>query len=141
MRSTFMDQTVEECQGLLKKALTGNAVFSVISGLAILSANRWLVKFLGLPDKVSLVLLGVSLVVYAVLLWLNARKTKIKITGAWVAIAMDVVWVIGSYALIAIVPFSVGGKWVVALVAELVLAFAVLQWMGIRRVLKSGRYA
>ena len=136
-----MDQTVEECQGLLKKALTGNAVFSVVSGVAILFANRWLVKFLGLPDNVSLALLGISLVVYALLLWLNAQKAKIKITGAWVAIVMDVVWVIGSYALIVVVPFSVGGKWVVALVAELVLAFAVLQWMGVRRILKSRRYA
>jgi hypothetical protein len=136
-----MDQTVQECQGLLKKALTGNALFSVISGIAILIANRWLVKFLGLPDKVSLVLLGISLIVYAVLLWLNARKARIKITGAWVAIVMDVVWVVGSYALIVVVPFSVGGKWAVAVVAELVLAFAVLQWMGVRRVLKSGRYA
>jgi hypothetical protein len=136
-----MDQTGDECQGLLKKALTGNAVFSVVSGVAILFANRGLVKFLGLPDKVNLALLGISLVIYAVLLWLNARKTKIKITGARVAIVMDVVWVIGSYALIAVVPFSVGGRWVVALVAELVLAFAVLQWMGVRRILNSGRYA
>ena len=136
-----MDQTVEECQGLLRKALTGNAAFSVVSGVAILLANRWLVKFLGLPDNVSLALLGISLVVYALLLWLNAQKAKIKITGAWVAIVMDVVWVIGSYALIVVVPFSVGGKWVVALVAELVLAFAVLQWMGVRRILKSRRYA
>jgi hypothetical protein len=136
-----MDQTVQDCQGLLKKALTGNALFSVISGVAILIANRWLVKFLGLPDKVSLALVGISLVVYAALLWLSARKAKIKITDAWVAIAMDLVWVVGSYALIAVVPFSAGGKWAVALVAELVLAFAVLQWMGIRRVLKSGRYA
>jgi hypothetical protein len=136
-----MDQTVEECQGLLKKALTGNAVFSVVSGVAILFANRWLVKFLGLPDNVSLALLGISLIVYAMLLWLNARKAKIKIAGAWVAIVMDVVWVIGSYALIVVVPFSIGGKWVVALVTELVLAFAVLQWMGVRRILKSRRYA
>jgi hypothetical protein len=136
-----MDQTVEECQGLLKKALTGNALFSVVSGVAILFANRWLVKFLGLPDNVSLALLGISLVVYAMLLWLNARKAKIKIAGAWVAIVIDVVWVIGSYALIVVVRFSVGGKWVVALVAELVLAFAVLQWMGVRRILKSRRYA
>jgi hypothetical protein len=67
-----MDQTVQECQGLLKKALTGNAVFSVISGVVILIANRWLVKFLGLPEKVSLALLGTSLVVYAIPLWLGA---------------------------------------------------------------------
>jgi len=136
-----MDQTVEERQGLLKKALTGNAAFSVVSGVAILFANRWLVKFLGLPDNVSLGLLGISLIVYAVLLWLNARKAKIKLSGAWIAIVMDSVWVIGSYALIVVVPLSVAGKWVVALVAELVLAFAVLQWMGVRMILKNRQYA
>ena len=49
-----MKQSVEERQYFLKKALTGNAVFSVVSGVAILFANRWLVRFLGLPEKVSL---------------------------------------------------------------------------------------
>ena len=71
-----MNQSIEERQGLLKKALTGNAVFSVVSGLAILSANRWLVRFLGLPDKVSLVMLGVSLIVYAAVLSLCARAQE-----------------------------------------------------------------
>jgi hypothetical protein len=136
-----MNQSVEERQGLLKKALTGNAVFSVVSGVAILFANRWLVKFLGLPEKVSLAILGVSLIGYAALLWLNAHRPKIKITDAWVAVIMDVIWVVGSYALILAMPFSVGGKWAVALVAELVLAFAVLQWLGIRRIRKTGQYA
>ncbi len=125
---------MEERQGLLKKALTGNAVFSVLSGAAILAGNRGLVRFLGLPERVSLGVLGISLIVYAVLLWLNARRTNIKITDAWVAVVMDCVWVVGSYALIFVVPFTVAGKWVVALVAELVLIFAILQWLGIRRI-------
>ena len=136
-----MNQSVEKRQGLLKKALTGNAVFSVISGGAILFANHWLVKFLGLPDKASLAILGVCLIVYAAILWLNARRPKIKITDAWVAVIMDAVWVVGSYTLILVIPFSVGGKWVVALLAEVVLAFAILQWLGIRRVRKSEQYA
>ncbi len=136
-----MNQSVEERQSLLRKALTGNAVFSVVSGVAILFANRALVKFLGLPEKVSLAILGVSLIVYAVVLWLNAHRPKIKITDAWVAVIMDAVWVVGSYALILIVPFSVGGKWLVALLAELVLAFAILQWLGIRKIRKSDQYA
>jgi len=136
-----MNQSVEERQGLLKQALTSNAVFPVLSGVVILSANRWLVKFLGLPDKVSLAILGISLIVFATLLWLNARRPRIKITDAWVAVIMDMIWVVGSYALIFVVPFSVGGKWVVALVAELVLAFAILQWLALRRVRKSERYA
>src|SRR5712691_5795259 len=105
-RRKCMNQSVDERQGLLKKALTGNAVFSVVSGVAILFANRWLVKFLGLPEKVSLAILGVSLIVYAVVLWLNARRPTIKITDAWIAVIMDAVWVIGSYVLIFVVPFS-----------------------------------
>ncbi len=136
-----MNQSAEERQGFLKKALTGNAVFSVVSGLAILFANRWLVKFLGLPDKVSLAILGVSLIVYAAILWLNARRPKIKITDAWIAVIMDAVWVIGSFVLILVVPFSIGGKWVVALVAEPVLAFAIVQWLGIRKIRRAGQHA
>ena len=136
-----MNKAVEEHQALLKKALIGNAAFSVVSGVAILSANGWLVKFLGLPGTASLAVLGITLVVYAVLLWLSARRSKIRVIEAWIAVLMDLGWVIGSYVLIVVVPFSVGGKWVVALVAELVLAFAVLQWLGIRQVGKSGQFA
>lgn len=136
-----MNQSVEERQGLLKKALTGNAVFSIVSGVAILFANRWLVKFLGLPEKVSLATLGISLIVFAGLLWLNARRSRIKISDAWVAVIMDSAWVVGSYTLIFVVPFSAGGKWIVALVAELVLAFAIVQWMGIRKIRKHQQHA
>ena len=136
-----MNQSGDERQDLLKKALTGNAVFSVLSGVAILFANRWLVEFLGLPANVSLAILGVSLIVYAAILWLSARRPKISTTHAWVAIIMDAVWVVGSYVLIFVVPFSVGGKWIVALVAELVLAFAIVQWLGIRKIRKNQQYA
>jgi len=136
-----MNQEIEESQGLLKRALIGNAMFSGLSGAAILLANRWLVKFLGLPDKVSLAILGVSLIVYATVLWFNARRPKIRITDAWVTVVMDAVWVLGSYTMILVIPFSLAGKWVVALVAELVLAFAVWQWLGIRRIRKSEQYA
>jgi hypothetical protein len=135
-----MDQSVIQRQGLLKKALTGNALFSVFSGVAILRANRWLVKFLGLSDQVSLTILGVSLIVFATILWLNARRPRIRIVDAWVAVIMDGAWVAGSYVLIFLVPFSVVGKWVIGLVAEVVLAFAILQWVGIRRVRTSERY-
>lgn len=136
-----MNQSRDKSQDLLKKALAGNAVFSTASGVVILLANRWLVRFLGLPDKVSLAVLGISLIVFAVLLWLNARRPKVRIPDAWLAVAMDVAWVMGSFVLILLVPFSVGGKWVIALVAEPVLVFALLQWFGIRKIRKSAHYA
>ena len=136
-----MNQAIDKHQGLLKRALTGNAIFSFLSGAAILIANHWLVKFLGLPDKVGLKLLAVGLIVYASLLWLSARRTKIRIADAWIAVIMDAFWVAGSYVLIFAVPFSIAGKWTIALVAELVLAFAIVQWLGIRRIRKSEQHA
>src|SRR5260370_17230475 len=78
-RRKCMNRSVEECQGLLKKALTGNAVFSVVSGLPFLFANRWMVKFLGLLDKVSLAILGVSLIVFAPIFCLNSPRQHIDI--------------------------------------------------------------
>ena len=136
-----MSQTIDERQGLLGKALTGNALFSAVSGAAILFVNRWLVKFLGLPESVNLAILGASLIVFAAILWLNARRPKIKVTDAWIAVMMDAAWVVGSYALIFAVPFSIGGRWIVALVAELVMAFAILQWLGIRRIRKGEQFS
>jgi hypothetical protein len=116
-------------------------MFSVVSGVVILFANRWLVKFLGLPQTVSLAILGISLIVFAGLLWLNARRPRIKISDAWLAVIMDSAWVVGSYTLIFVLPFTPGGKWVAALVAELVLAFAIVQWLGIRKIRKYQQHA
>jgi len=132
-----MNRTASGDQNFLKKALTGNATFSAVCGVLILLADRQLVAFLGLPNQVSLALLGVCLIVYAGSLWLNARRSKIRIAEAWVAVSLDAMWVIGSYLLIFVVPFSSGGKWMIALVAEAVLAFAVLQLLGIRRVQRA----
>jgi uncharacterized membrane protein len=70
------------------------------------------------------------------LLW-NARREKIKIVDAWIAVILDMVCVLGSYALLFAVKFSNGGKWAVALVAELVFLFGVIQWMGLRRIGRS----
>ena len=121
----------------LRKALLGNALFSTLSGLTILLAQGWVLRTLGLPSTVNLLILGAGLIVFAVTLVINARKQPVKKSDAWVAVLMDLAWVVGSYALIFLVPFSTKGKWVVGIVAELVLLFAVLQIVGIRRIQKS----
>src|SRR5215469_3851789 len=128
-------------QRLLRRALQGNAIFSGISGVLTLAMNRTLAEFLGLPSGVSLAPLGIGLLGYAGWLLLNARREKIKIVDAWIAVALDMVWVVASYALLFAVRFSSGGKWVVALVAELVFLFGVLQWFGLRRVGRNRQVA
>jgi len=136
-RNPIMSEQRPDKQKLLRRALQGNALFSVISGAAILAANRSLVAFLGLPNDASLAPLAVGLLGYAAWLGWNARREKIKIVDAWIAVILDMVWVAGSYLLIFKVSFTNPGKWVVILVAELVFAFGVTQWLGLRRIARS----
>jgi uncharacterized membrane protein HdeD (DUF308 family) len=97
----------------LRKALLGNALFSTLSGLTILFAQGWVLQILGLSSSVNLLILGVGLIVFAVTLVINARKQQVKKSDAWIAVLMDLAWVVGSYVLIFLVPFSRKGKWVV----------------------------
>jgi hypothetical protein len=111
-----------------------------LSGLTILFAQGWVLRILGLSKHVSLAILGFGLLVFAVSLVINASRPHVKTSDAWIAVAMDVAWVLSSYVLIFVVPFSKEGKWVVGVVAELVFVFAVLQSVGIRRIQKSERF-
>jgi hypothetical protein len=132
-----MENASKERQQLLRTALLANALFSTISGLALVIAGREIVRLLGLPEAVSLVPLGISLLVFAAVLVLFAKKKSIKLLDAWIAVVMDAAWVIGSYPLLLVAPFSTSGKWIVGIVAEVVMVFALLQWLGIRRIKRA----
>ena len=136
-----MNEPMSDKQKLLRSTLQGNASFSVVSGALILAMNRTLVGFLGLPSSASLTPLGIGLLGFGGWLLWNARREKIRIVDAWIAVILDLVWVVGSYALLFAVRFSIGGKWAVAVVAELVFLFAVMQWLGLRRVGRTGQVA
>jgi ABC-type multidrug transport system permease subunit len=60
------------------------------------------------------------------ILVLFARKNPIKLLDAWIAVILDAAWVIGSYPLLFVVPFSTSGKWVVGMVAEVVMVVALM---------------
>jgi hypothetical protein len=132
-----MENIGKERQQLLRMALLANALFSTISGLVLVSAQRWVVRLLGLPAETDLITLGISLLVFAAILVFFARKNPIKLLDAWIAVILDVAWVIGSYPILFLVPFSTSGKWVVGIVAEVVTLFALAQWLGIRRIRKG----
>jgi hypothetical protein len=132
-----MENASKERQQLLRAALLANASFSTISGLALVFAGREIVRLLGLSEAVSLVPLGISLLVFAAVLVLFATKKSIKLLDAWIAVVMDAAWVVGSYPLLLVAPFSTSGKWIVGIVAEVVMVFALLQWLGIRRIKRA----
>jgi hypothetical protein len=131
-----MEHFTKTRQQLLSMSVMGIALFSTISGLTLILAGQWVVRLLGLPEAVNLLTMGISLLVFAVTLVVFARKKSIKVSDAWIAVLLDLAWVIGSYPLLFVVPFSTTGKWIVGIVAEVVMLFAVVQWLGIRRIRK-----
>jgi hypothetical protein len=129
-----MPESSRDRQGLLRYALVGNASFSTITGLFIIIAHDWIAHLLGVSGSAGLVGLGVGLLIFAATLLINARRPELKVAEAWAVVLMDLAWVAGSYVILSVAPFTVEGKWVIAMVADLVLVFAVLQWIGIHRI-------
>lgn len=118
---------------LLRRSLKSNAVFCGISGASMALAAGPLGAFLGI-SAMPLLVVGIALALYAPLLFWRASQEPISALEAWLAIAGDLGWVAGSAALIAMGAFTHGGTWLVAGVADIVLTFAVLQYLGLRRV-------
>jgi hypothetical protein len=120
---------------LLRRALQANGVFSALSGVILLLASGRIATLVGIDQP--LWLLGLLLLSFAAWLFRNARRAVLNQAEAWLAVAFDVAWVIGTATLIFAGVFSTTGNWLVTLVGDVVLLFAVLQFLGLRKLRRS----
>lgn len=120
---------------LLRNALYGNSVFSFLSGLACVFFSRAVASFLGLSATWIILVLGIGLILYGWLIYATARANPLKTNVATFAVYADLAWVLASAALIFanLVDFTTSGKWTIAVIADIVLVFAILQFVGLRR--------
>lgn len=140
MTTSTLDRRSTNRDGLLRRALLGNALFSAVSG-GVLMLFAWpLGTLLGSVPPWLLVLIGAGLVGFAIDVWRHARRGDLDLAHAQRTVFSDVVWVVGSVVILVAQPstLSATGLWVVADVALVVLAFAAAQQLGIRRLL-AGR--
>jgi len=119
----------------LRKALLGNTVFSTLSGLLFVFDAVPIATFLGLPSPLILRILGAGLLVFAFIVYKIASANPINLKYAMGVVIGDLLWVIDSVVLIFtnLVALTTGGKWAIAIVADIVLVFAVAQYVGIQR--------
>lgn len=131
-----MSTAVTPTSTLLRRALQGNAAFSSVCGLLFILAAKPIAAFLGTVPPVLVLITGVSLLGFAAGLARNSLRDRISLTEAKIAVAMDLMWVGGS-AVAALFANALGltrpGTWAVVIVADVVLLFAVLQFLGVRR--------
>ena len=124
---------------LLRNAILGNAAFSLVSGLALALGSGPLAALMGLPDSTVLLVMGVILIPYAYFLYRGAIQQPIAGQFAVTVILLDIAWVTGSLILLAsgLVPLTTVGKWGIAIIADLVALFALVQFLGLRRATKQ----
>lgn len=125
---------------LLRRALQANGAFSALSGVVLIVAAEPLSAVLGLKMPAILIGIGAGLLVYAAALFRNALGATINEAEALLAVILDAAWVAGSLVLILAGRLSVVGNWMVAIIADIVLLFAVLQFYALRRI-RKGRAA
>ena len=132
-----MIRTIEDNTNFLRRALQANGTFSAVSGIVLIVAAEPISHLLGLSWPSMLIGIGAVLLVYAAGLFRNAFQQSISHVEVWVAVVLDGAWVVGSGLLILTGMLSVTGNWLVALVADIVLVFAILQFYGLRKIKRA----
>ena len=119
----------------LRRVLLGNIAFSVLSGAACLLGANALAAFMGIPQPAILMALGGALLLFALGVYLTASQRPLDRRKATAIFAADVAWVVGSLGVLALDLFGLTteGRWLVLIIADVVLGFAVLEFFGLRR--------
>lgn len=120
----------------LRRVLWGNAIFSTLCALIILLDLSTVTAFMGWPLQWPLALLGIGLLPFALFVATVARKQPFNKMLAWVVIELDLAWVIASATILLLgwpASTTVGGRWAIGVIAEIVATFAILQYIGVRR--------
>ena len=135
MNSTTADTTTATTGPVsLKTALLLDATVTGANGLAYLAGATVLDSLLG-PSPTHFVAIGAFLAVCAAILAITGTRRPIPRGWATFAAEVNVVWAIGSVAVVALGWFDLtttGEVWTI-LQAGIVAAFAALQLMALRR--------
>ena len=132
---TTQTTSLQPATSLLRRALIGNSIFSTVTGGLLLLLAGTIAEVMGLESAAPLTVLGLVILPFAAGLYYMATRPHIHLTLARFIVVMDFAWVVVS-ALVLVtnaVPLTSGGRWIILILADLVLVFAVAQVLGLRR--------
>jgi hypothetical protein len=133
---TFEEVEKEKRSSFLVKVLRTDGAFATFSGAILLLAAGPIAGLIELSSPLALALVGLILLGYGgFLLYFAAREPQNR-TVAREAIVLNLLWVVGSYAglLLGVFPVNTAGKWAIAIVAEAVALFAILESVALWRI-------
>ena len=118
----------------LRKAIRINAIFTTICVAFLMFGARWLAPHLGLHGVGWLYALATGLALFVIQLVGILRSDRIRQWEIRTIIGADIAWVLGSLFLVVnyFEQLSTVGLLLIDLVAVAVLAFAVMQYRGLK---------
>ena len=118
----------------LRRVLVADAVISGTTGLALLFAADAVGRMLNVPAEL-LRSAGVSLVPFTAFVGWLATRERLPRIPVWTVIALNLVWVVASIALLFVDRVNPNGLGVAFIVVQAiaVAGFAEMQYVGLRR--------
>jgi hypothetical protein len=129
-------QTLSASNNLLRRALQGDGLISAALGLLGAIAAGPIASFMGLPNVLPIVVLGIALVIWGMGVYALSSREVIDRRVPTVVILANIAWVVGSAIILAADLFGLsgGGRWGVLLVADAVVLLTIAEFVGLRRV-------
>ena len=121
-------------QALLRNSLRGNAAFSTLSGTLFLLFAGPLSEAIGLADSRVVGSVGLNLLGFAALLLFLASRETLHLGAATTVVFLDLAWVVGTVPVVALDLLNRTGAIAAVAIADVVLVFALLQYLGVRRI-------
>ncbi len=129
---------------MLRSAFIADAVTSLIFGLLLLIDASPLAAFLGIqhvqffgryPGAAILIDIGLAVTAYAVWVGYTAARRNIEKPTIIAILIANMLWVVDSILLLVTreLPLTEPGTWAVLVTADLVLALAIWEYIGFRR--------
>lgn len=120
---------------LLRRTLQVNGLSTALMGLIMAAGAGPVTSLIGLDAPLALASIGIALLAHGVFLFTGGSRERVDPRLAWYAISGDVAWLMGSFIILLtdLLPLTVAGWWIIAIVADIVAVFAVLQFVGLRR--------
>ncbi len=120
---------------LLQKILLVDSLSSGAAGIAFIVASGPIAAFVGVANPLALVILGILFVVFAAAVYYTASREPINRRAVWLIFELNVVYVVGSAIILLANAFglSTEGRWLVLILADLVAVYAVIEFVGLRR--------
>jgi hypothetical protein len=134
--TTHVDQIETQSNPtFLTTILRADGVFALVSAAITILAAGPVAGLIELETPLALVVLGFVLLSYGAALLFFADRVPVNRRVAQIAMVLNMLWVIDSYAglLLGFFPVNTAGKWAIALVAEVVFVFGVLEIVALRR--------